>query len=130
MSGRLIIVADVQMGNLIHYIEYGESAALTPDGIYIMNIPIQPDFYKMESHPNNFVILSRRLRKSGDHEHAERLLKNGLKRVEHNLQNEELALLEILKELVELYEEQGKIEKKADFQKRIEALLDQDFTER
>lgn len=97
-----------------------------------MNFPIQPEHFNfnMDKSINNFVMLSRKLRKDGDLEHAERLLKNGLKRVENNLQNDELALLEILKELVELYEEQGKMDENDDFKKRIDALMDQDFTER
>ena len=97
-----------------------------------MNFPIQPENYDfaMNDSINNFVILSRKLRKDGDLEHAERLLKNGLKRVENNLQNDELALLEILKELVDLYEEQGKMDENGDFKKRIDALMDQDFTEK
>lgn len=81
----------------------------------------------MESDENNFVILSRKLRNEGDTAHAERLLKSGLKRVESSLHGHELALLEILQELVSIYREQGRLEEHDLLSKRIDQIADLDI---
>lgn len=95
-----------------------------------MVLNIQDINSDMRSEENNFVILSRRLREGGDFDHAERLLKNGLKRVESNLQNDEMALLEILKELVSIYQEQGRLEEHCVLKDRIDEISDPDVLRR
>ena len=92
-----------------------------------MEMNLQECSLTMKEDENNFVILSRRLRKDGDTAHAERLLKNGLQRVESNLQNEELALLEILQELISIYSEQGRLDERNVLSKRIDELSETDF---
>ena len=95
-----------------------------------MNLPFLPDNWIMESNENSFVLLSRKLKENGDFDHAERLLKSGLKKVQSNLQNDELQLLEILKELATIYEAQGKLDEHSLLMERIDDFLDRDIMRR
>jgi uncharacterized protein HemY len=71
---------------------------------------------------NAFLSASRSFCQRGDYEQAERLLTSGLKRAEEQIQFVEGAVEEILVDLIELYDAQGKTEEAERLRRRMAAL--------
>lgn len=71
---------------------------------------------------NAFLTASRSLRSRGDYEQAERLLTSGLRMAERQFESVEGAVEELLEDLIQLYDVQGKTEEAERFRQRMSEL--------
>lgn len=69
-----------------------------------------------------FIALSQRTRMSGDLDHAEKLLKGGLKRAEEDMTRAEVAVVRFLDELIAIYEAQGRNNEADRLRKRLDSF--------
>lgn len=69
-----------------------------------------------------FLTAGRSLRSRGDYEQAERLLTSGLRMAERQFQSVEGAVEELLEDLIQLYDAQGKTEEAERFRQRMREL--------
>ncbi|MCA9802027.1 MAG: hypothetical protein KC777_08580 [Cyanobacteria bacterium HKST-UBA02] len=69
-----------------------------------------------------FIALSQRTRLSGDLDHAEKLLKGGLKMAEEEMTRAEFAVVRFLDELIVIYEAQGRTSEAERLRKRLDSF--------
>ena len=70
-----------------------------------------------------FIGVSKSLKDRGDFDHAEKLLKKSLSRAEEHMKQVEFAMSDILANLIEVYEQQGRVEEARELRLRLKELI-------